>query len=43
MASIILNEEGFNGHWVERQLSHCEEDGSRAAYNYANTFPRVGR
>jgi integrase len=39
MASTLLNEEGFNGDWVERQLSHCEKDGSRAAYNYAQYLP----
>lgn len=39
MASTILNEDGFNGDWVERQLSHCEKDGSRAAYNYAQYLP----
>ncbi|SEO64293.1 Phage integrase family protein [Luteibacter sp. UNC138MFCol5.1] len=39
MASTILNEEGFNGDWIERQLAHCEKDGVRAAYNYAQHLP----
>jgi integrase len=39
MASTILNEEGFNGDWIERQLAHCEKDGVRAAYNYAQYLP----
>jgi integrase len=39
MASTLLNEEGFNGDWVERQLAHCEKDGVRAAYNYAQYLP----
>lgn len=39
MASTLLNEEGFNGDWIERQLAHCEKDGVRAAYNYAQYLP----
>jgi len=34
-ASTMLNEQGKNGDWIERQLSHGEKDGARAAYNYA--------
>lgn len=43
MASTILNEEGFNGDWIERQLAHCEKDGVRAAYNYAQYLPERRR
>jgi integrase len=39
MASTLLNEEGFNGDWIERQLAHCDKDGVRAAYNYAQYLP----
>lgn len=35
MASTILNEQGYNRDWIERQLAHSERDGIRAAYNYA--------
>ena len=35
MASTQLNELGFRGDWIERQLAHCERDGVRAAYNSA--------
>ncbi|MGV1944920.1 MULTISPECIES: tyrosine-type recombinase/integrase [unclassified Agrobacterium] len=35
-ASTILNENGhFNSDWIERQLSHVEENQVRAAYNAA--------
>lgn len=34
-ASTILNEEGFNKDWIERQLAHCERDQVRGAYNHA--------
>jgi integrase len=43
MASTLLNEEGFNGDWIERQLAHCEKDGVRAAYNYAQYMPERRR
>lgn len=36
MASTILNENGFNRDWIERQLAHAERNRSRAAYNYAD-------
>jgi len=39
MASTILNEQGFNRDWIERQLAHTERDGVRAAYNYAEYLP----
>lgn len=35
MASTMLNEQGWNRDWIERQLAHGERDGIRAAYNYA--------
>lgn len=34
-ASTILNENGFNRDWIERQLAHSDRDGVRAAYNSA--------
>jgi len=39
MASTILNEQGYNRDWIERQLAHSERDGVRAAYNYAQYLP----
>lgn len=36
MASTILNENGFNSDWIERQLAHIEMNASRATYNYAD-------
>jgi len=38
-ASTILNENGFNHDWIERQLAHAERDEVRAAYNYAQYLP----
>jgi integrase len=35
MASTLLNEQGYNRDWIERQLAHGEHDPVRAAYNYA--------
>lgn len=34
-ASTILNEQGFNRDWIERQLAHVEENQVRRAYNSA--------
>jgi integrase len=34
-ASTILNENGFNRDWIERQLAHSDQDEIRAAYNAA--------
>lgn len=34
-ASTILNEQGFNRDWIERQLAHSERDEVRGAYNAA--------
>ncbi|KGM06951.1 Integrase [Methylophaga thiooxydans] len=39
MASTLLNEQGWNPDAIERQLSHCERNGVRAAYNYAEYLP----
>lgn len=35
IASTLLNEQGFNRDWVERQLSHIEGNAVRRAYNAA--------
>ncbi|MCH2547807.1 MAG: tyrosine-type recombinase/integrase [Alphaproteobacteria bacterium] len=34
-ASTVLNENGFRGDVIERQLAHCERNQIRAAYNHA--------
>ena len=39
MASTILNEQGYNRDWIERQLAHGERNSIRAAYNYAEYLP----
>ncbi|MEO5348352.1 MAG: integrase arm-type DNA-binding domain-containing protein [Magnetococcus sp. YQC-3] len=39
MASTILNEQGFNKDWIERQLAHGERNAIRAAYNHAEHLP----
>jgi integrase len=39
MASTLLNEQGWNGDAIERQLAHGERDAIRAAYNYAEHLP----
>jgi integrase len=39
MASTLLNENGFNRDWIERQLAHVESNSVRAAYNYAEYLP----
>lgn len=36
MASTLLNEQGYNFDWIERQLAHAEKNSVRAAYNYAD-------
>ncbi len=38
--STLLNEQGKNRDWIERQLAHGEQDGVRAAYNYADYLPQ---
>jgi integrase len=39
MASTLLNEWGWNRDAIERQLAHSEQNGVRAAYNYAEHLP----
>ena len=39
MASTLLNEQGWHPDAIERQLAHCERNGVRAAYNYAQHLP----
>lgn len=36
--STILNENNFNSDWIERQLSHVEENKVRGTYNKAEYF-----
>ena len=43
MASTHLNEQGWNRDAIERQLSHAERNGVRAAYNYAEHLPERRR
>lgn len=39
MASTLLNEQGWNPDAIERQLAHVQQNGVRAAYNYAEYLP----
>lgn len=39
MASTLLNEPGWSGDAIERQLAHGEKNGARAVYNYAQYLP----
>jgi integrase len=43
MASTNLNEQGFHPDIIERQLAHIEQNGVRAAYNYAEYLPERRR
>jgi len=43
MASTLLNEQGYNRDWIERQLAHAERNNVRAAYNYAEYLPERRR
>jgi len=43
MASTLLNEQGYNKDWIERQLAHGERNSIRAAYNYAEYLPERRR
>lgn len=43
MASTLLNEQGYNADWIERQLAHGERNSVRAAYNYAQHLPERRR
>jgi hypothetical protein len=38
-ASTLLNELGWNGDAIERQLAHGERNGVRAVYNYVQYLP----
>jgi len=38
-ASTILNENGFNSDWIERQLAHVSGNKIRAIYNHAEYLP----
>ncbi len=40
LASTILNENGFDSDWIERQLAHVEGNEIRAAYNHAEYLPQ---
>lgn len=39
-ASTILNENGYNKDWIERELAHGDRDQIRATYNYAQYLPQ---
>ena len=39
LASTLLNEQGYNKDWIERQLAHGERNSVRASYNYAEYLP----
>lgn len=39
VASTMLNESGFRGDVIERQLAHCERNEVRGAYNRAEYLP----
>ena len=43
VASTLLNENGFESDWIERQLAHVEGNASRAAYNSAEWLPQRRR
>lgn len=43
MASTLLNEQGYNRDWIERQLAHGERNTVRASYNYAEYLPERRR
>ena len=43
MASTLLNEQGYNRDWIERQLAHGERNSIRAACNYAQYLPERRR
>jgi integrase len=42
-ASTMLNEAGFNGDWIERQLAHTPRNAVRASYNHALYLPERRR
>lgn len=38
-ASTILNANGFNSDWIERQLAHLDKNAVRRSYNHADYLP----
>lgn len=38
-ASTLLNEQGYNRDWIERQLAHSERNSVRGTYNHAEYLP----
>ena len=40
LVSTELNERGYNKDWIERQLSHGDEDEIRDTYNHATYLPQ---
>lgn len=43
IASTLLNEQGYNRDWIERQLAHGERNRVRASYNFAEYLPERRR
>ncbi|WP_366140547.1 hypothetical protein [uncultured Desulfovibrio sp.] len=43
LASTLLNEQGYNRDWIERQLAHGERNRVRASYNFAEYLPDGSR
>lgn len=43
MAFTLLNEQGYNRDWTERQLARAERNSVLAAYNYAKYLPERRR
>ncbi|MCL2459656.1 MAG: tyrosine-type recombinase/integrase [Desulfobulbus sp.] len=39
MASTLLNKQGYNRDWIERQLAHSERNSVAASYNFAEYLP----
>ena len=39
MASTLLNEQGYNADWIERQLAHAPRNIIRGIYNRAEYLP----
>lgn len=43
MASTLLNGQGFNPDWIERQLAHSQSNTIRGTYNFADYLPERRR
>lgn len=43
MASTLLNGQGFNPDWIERQLAHSASNTIRGTYNFADYLPERRR